>query len=404
MPITLSGEPAKKDSAESLAIEIAESQPDMSVDQIVDQVSIRLKDTAFSAEELKTKIKSYREAHFEAENELYQKMLRPFQNAFRMLVRRGVINPDAEMSFMSQAGQNEEEIKAKIQAAEQEKRSDQSLEILVELANAPDYGQSEEDIAVDSPHADYETVSKVKKLSPKLFTYQRPVDKETKEKTTKLEEILAVNPELSVNQVINILDSFIEEKMALDGEIQELQKQLNEFVEKYEKWKADFKKRFDAMSELHPGISWELVETSLDKDHSASLKLMKLDAAGFEMNVFKSKDPTEIIFRAAQLDVTKIDAKYRTIMYDSQAEKDYPQYKVNGNAEEIAVSLGVELADPELYEQLRVGIGWFWLGTDAATRKNGRAFFGNYDGIHTNYTNPLNDRGSFCASLRVKKT
>ena len=91
-------------------------------------------------------------------------------------------------------------------------------------------------------------------------------------------------------------------------------------------------------------------------------------------------------------------------MYDQQAEKDNPQYEGTHNAIDLAASLGCELADPELYEQLRVQNGWVWLKTDAQTRKSGRALFGYRYGVSF-YEDPYNyyDTGALCPSLRVKK-
>ena len=167
-------------------------------------------------------------------------------------------------------------------------------------------------------------------------------------------------------------------------------------------WFGEFESRFNAHPDLHPGIQYADVKRSLDADPEAVSKLMKLDAAGFEMNVFGEKNG-EIQFRTAQMDVAQIAPAYRTIMYDQKAQTDYPQYKVNGNAEDIVASMGVELADIELYEQLRVDIGWVWLKTDAATRITGSAFGGDYNGISKNGTYNHDDSGSFCAALRVKK-
>lgn len=168
-------------------------------------------------------------------------------------------------------------------------------------------------------------------------------------------------------------------------------------------WIRGFKTRFDATPQLHGGVKWSDVEKSLQADPESMRKLQALDAAGFEMNVFRAKNSDEIQFRTAQRDVTKITQAYRTIMYDEQAETDYPQYRVNGNAEGIATRMGVELADKELYEQLRVRKGWVWLKTDRATRDTGRAFTGSNDGValYGAYSHRVD--GSFCAALRVKK-
>lgn len=174
-----------------------------------------------------------------------------------------------------------------------------------------------------------------------------------------------------------------------------------------QQWLGAFKARFDALPELHPDVEWAEVEKSLMADPEAMRKLQVLDEVGFEMNVFRSKNDGEIQFRTAQTDVTKIDPKYRTIVYDKEAQKEvekYPAYRdsMNGNAEKFVEDIGIELADPELYEQLRVKKGSLWLKTDAATREIGKAFDGSYEVaermVHSRYNNT-----SFCAALRVKK-
>ncbi|MDP2642462.1 MAG: DUF4256 domain-containing protein [Candidatus Peregrinibacteria bacterium] len=169
-----------------------------------------------------------------------------------------------------------------------------------------------------------------------------------------------------------------------------------------QKWFGEFKARFDALPQLHQGVQWKDVDASLKADPEAMRKLKALDEKGHEMNVFGEKNG-EIQFRSAQRDVTEIALEHRTIMYDKQAQTDSPQYKINGNAEDIAVSMGVELADKELYEQLRVQNGWVWSKTDEATRKTGEAFDGNLYGIFLFNANAHDSNGSFCAALRVKK-
>ena len=166
---------------------------------------------------------------------------------------------------------------------------------------------------------------------------------------------------------------------------------------------ATLKPRFDARPELHPGVEWTDVKTSLEADPAKTAILEALDAKEYEMNVFRSKDDDVIQFRTAQRDVTKIAAEHRTIMYDKQAQIDYPQYKVNGNAKDIAASMGCELADQELYEQSRVQHGWVWVETDDATRSTGYALNGLNFGVRGGNANFHEPNGSLCVALRVKK-
>lgn len=119
------------------------------------------------------------------------------------------------------------------------------------------------------------------------------------------------------------------------------------------------------------------------------------------MTVFKSADPDYIQFRMAQLDISKIDEKYRKIVLDLQAQTGEEEIgeQVNGNAEDLAASLGAELADLELYNQLKLNKGWVWLDSSGA---KGVGLIGD-DDFQVVYANAHNYDGSFCASLRVKK-
>lgn len=165
---------------------------------------------------------------------------------------------------------------------------------------------------------------------------------------------------------------------------------------------GELKARFYTLPELHEGVEWADVERSLEADPKSREKLIALDALGHKMNVFGVKNG-EIVFRSAQTDVTQIAAEHRNIMYDKKAETYYPQYTPNGNAEDVANSMGVELADKELYEQLRVQAGWVYLKTDATTRKAGYAVYGSNAGVGKSDAGNHMYSGSFCAALRVKK-
>ena len=168
-------------------------------------------------------------------------------------------------------------------------------------------------------------------------------------------------------------------------------------------WLVAFKTRFDALPRLHKGVKWADVITTLEANSQAKETLMKLDRAGFEMNVFGEKDG-KLVFRMAQTNVMKIAEEYRNIMYDKKAQKDYPESEPNGNAEKFAEDLKCELADKKLYEQYRVQNGWLWLQTNKATRNNDVAFNGYCGGIRRFYVADHYDPGSFCPALRVQKT
>ncbi len=201
-------------------------------------------------------------------------------------------------------------------------------------------------------------------------------------------------------------DTAFKECRNLKDEIKPLVMELREqFPRLAKEQKAELKllkTNFDSLPELHEGIKWEDVDKSLKKSPDAINKLMALDEKGHKMTVF-GENNGEIQFRSAQTDITKIAEEHRTIMYDKKAQTDYPAHNVNGNAVDIAKSMGVELADEELYERLRVKKGWVWLKTDADTRKTGFAFYGTDFSHGRDNVYDRDNRGSFCAALRVKK-
>lgn len=164
------------------------------------------------------------------------------------------------------------------------------------------------------------------------------------------------------------------------------------------------KTNFDALPELHEGILWKEVARALKKSPDAIDKLRALDEKGHQMNVFRAKNDGEIQFRSAQTDIAKIAEEHRNIMYDKKAQTDYPELRVKGNAVDIASSMGVELADRELYEQLRVENGAVFIETPADTREFsfGYVFVGNCNEIRTMGEN-IHINCSFCPALRVNK-
>ncbi len=172
-----------------------------------------------------------------------------------------------------------------------------------------------------------------------------------------------------------------------------------------QKWFDAFKGRFHALSQLHQGVEWDDVEKFLIAHPEVMKKLKILDDAGFEMNVFPSKNNGEIQFRAAQTNVAKIAMQYKNIIYDQRAEM-FTSHPANGNAVDIAASLGVELADQKLYKQFPLEHGRVWLKTHDDVRATGYALTGGSD----DYTPCWEENASahvidcsFCPVLRVKK-
>lgn len=180
--------------------------------------------------------------------------------------------------------------------------------------------------------------------------------------------------------------------------------------EKVDEYLSEFKNRFDEFLQVHVLHSeWADVEKSLRADPEAIAKLYALDEKGHKMNVFSDKNG-EFKFVSMWDNCYEVSEKHRNIVFDKEAQdllaKKFPYKKCNGNATDLAEELGVDLADPNIYEELREEIksnGWAWLKTDAAIRKRGVAFVGNPYGVGEDRVSEGDIKGSFRASLRVKK-
>ena len=174
-----------------------------------------------------------------------------------------------------------------------------------------------------------------------------------------------------------------------------------------QQWFGEFKASFDALPQLHKGVQWADVEKSLKADLEQLRKLQTLDEKGHDMNVF-GEENGEFVFASGWSDYNKVSSDHRNIVYDLEGQKlaESQGYKPIGNAVNIAVSMGADVADPKFHEQLRREVavnGWAWLKTDAATRKAGDAFLGDSYGFCRYCAYDERGYGSFRAALRVKK-
>ncbi|MBI4994502.1 DUF4256 domain-containing protein [Candidatus Peregrinibacteria bacterium] len=174
-------------------------------------------------------------------------------------------------------------------------------------------------------------------------------------------------------------------------------------------WFGEFKRRFDALPQLHEGVQWIDVEKSLRADPEATRKLQALDEKGHNMNIF-GEENGEFVFASGWGDVNKVSADHKHIVFDEAAQRHPEEHclgeSCNGNATDIAKALGVDLADTKFHEQLRRAIavnGWAWLKTESAIRKTGLAFYGSSFGISGRAAYDHNDFGSLRAALRVKR-
>lgn len=144
---------------------------------------------------------------------------------------------------------------------------------------------------------------------------------------------------------------------------------------------AQIRQDIDSMPDLHPGIGWTVVERSLRNDTESLKAFIKANQNGYSVNVFGVED-CKLVFVTAQLDVSAITEKHRSIMFDAQAQREYPRYKAYGNAVNIATEMGMELADEKYHEQLialyghRI-LGAFYLKTGEKIRQSGGARCGD---------------------------
>lgn len=160
------------------------------------------------------------------------------------------------------------------------------------------------------------------------------------------------------------------------------------------------------MPDLHPGIEWPNVERSLRADPTTLARLAEDNKKGHFMNVF-AEEGDEYIFVTAQLHVTKMDASHRNVMFDKQAQSQYPYLECRGNAVDIAITqMGAELADGKYNEQLRSLYeidGWYWLKTSQEQRNRGYGLIGENKGLSHITAHSSREYGAFRVSRKVKK-
>lgn len=170
------------------------------------------------------------------------------------------------------------------------------------------------------------------------------------------------------------------------------------------------KDRFEANMERHEGLEWDKVQEKLEKNPEKLWFLYQMEMTGGEPDIVAYDTETnEYIF----YDCSKESPKgRRSTCYDYSGEQErnkkgvYPE----GNAIDMAASMGIELLNEEEYRELQK-LGEFdtktssWIKTPADIRKLGGALFadrryGHVFVYHNSAPSFYSSRG-FRASLRL---
>lgn len=140
------------------------------------------------------------------------------------------------------------------------------------------------------------------------------------------------------------------------------------------------KKRFEKHKERHKSISWEAVQTRLEKKPKAIQTLLAMEETGGEPDVIGQDNKSgEYIF----CDCSKESPKgRRSVCYDPDALESRKEHKPKHSALGMAQEMGVELLSQEQYHALQE-LGEFdaktssWIATPSDIRKRGGALFGD---------------------------
>jgi hypothetical protein len=151
---------------------------------------------------------------------------------------------------------------------------------------------------------------------------------------------------------------------------------------------AVLKTRFDRNMNRHKGLEWAGVLARLDGDPRKLWSLNEMERTGGEPDVVGRDEQTgEYNFYDCSAETP---AERRNLCYDREGLDEREKHGVhpNGNAIEMAASIGIELLTEEQYRELQ-GLGSFdlktssWVKTPPRIRKAGGAIFADrrYDTV-----------------------
>ncbi|MBI5413666.1 DUF4256 domain-containing protein [Candidatus Peregrinibacteria bacterium] len=170
---------------------------------------------------------------------------------------------------------------------------------------------------------------------------------------------------------------------------------------------AILKGRFERNKSLHPTVRWSAVEKSLKAATPEVLfGLYKMEETGGEPDVFMD-ERNAFVFGDCS---AESPSGRRNVVFDKEVEQYASGF--NGNAVDMAETMGVELMDEAQYRALQELLPvdaktWIWLKTPKNVRKVGDALYGfrhvSSVGVLQRAVDNHGGYGAFRAALRVKK-
>jgi len=138
------------------------------------------------------------------------------------------------------------------------------------------------------------------------------------------------------------------------------------------------KTRFEKNGHRHKGVAWTAVQARLEKNSDKLRSLAEMERTGGEPDVVSQDKKTEaFIFVDCS---AESPAGRRSVCYDREALLSRKEHRPDGNAVDMATSMGIELLTEEQYRALQE-LGEFdlktssWVKTPADIRTLGGALF-----------------------------
>lgn len=138
------------------------------------------------------------------------------------------------------------------------------------------------------------------------------------------------------------------------------------------------KVRFEENLSRHTGLVWDKVQAKLENNPNKLKSLDEMEETGGEPDVVEfDKKTGEYIFYDCSPESPKAR---RSLCYDKAAFESRKAFKPKSSADEMAISMGIELLDEAQYRYLQT-LGEFdtktssWIKTPAEVRKLGGALF-----------------------------
>ncbi|MCX7881602.1 MAG: DUF4256 domain-containing protein [Brevinematales bacterium] len=141
------------------------------------------------------------------------------------------------------------------------------------------------------------------------------------------------------------------------------------------------RKRFEENPKRHPNIAWISVQKRLESNESVLFALFEMERTGGEPDVIRydEKEDTYMVCDCS----LETPVGRRNLCYDREGWESRKESKPEGNACDMAKSMGIELLTEEDYRYLQT-FGPFdtktssWLKTPLEVRERGGALFGEF--------------------------